>query len=391
MRAVLLLLAALVTRSHAHLGSCEDHFFECPTWQYFGQCDTNLEFMAKNCPHSCNVCVDPGCFDRNALCGAWFQQGFCQTSRQVQAACPHSCDICQLPENLLPKTITKPDFDCGRPGSSSFIRGRRQIIFPDDPGYTISQRGQQTGQLRVPAPTEGRTPLRISVNDAFCGATIIHERFLITAAHCVFSQDRPPIMVRVGELDFSSDNEARARPADYRVKLITVHPKFKRNSLERYNDIAIIETVDKMQFNEVVFPLCLSDRRPAVGSIATGSGFGLVNQTHRSAHAQEADLRILDSRLCEARYVHEGLGTTIRHQYPQFIQRSDIICAAFPGTDACQGDSGGPLYQDANGRRYLVGVISQGIPCSGQSYTLPGFYVSVADHIDFINSVVYPS
>ncbi|XP_064094259.1 phenoloxidase-activating factor 1-like isoform X2 [Macrobrachium nipponense] len=322
MRAILLLpVLALLTRTHAHLGSCEDHFFECPTWQYFGRCDTHLEFMAKNCPHSCNVCVDPGCFDRNHLCGAWTQQGFCRTSRQVQAACPHSCDICQLPESLLPKTITKPDFDCGRPVSSSFIRGKRQIIFPGEPGYSVSQREQQIGRLTVPAPIgiEGRTPLRISVNDAFCGATIIHERFLITAAHCVFSQERPPIMVRVGELDFSSDNEARSRPADYRVKRVIVHPKFKRNSLERYNDIAIIETVDKMQFNDVVFPLCLSDRRPSVGSIATGSGFGLVNQTHRSTHAQEADLRILDSRLCEARYASEGLvtlsGTSILGSY----------------------------------------------------------------------------
>ncbi|XP_068206551.1 trypsin-1-like [Palaemon carinicauda] len=394
----ILFLAALFASTYAHPGSCEDHFHECGFFSSLGHCDSNFRYMAKNCPQSCNVCVDPNCFDRDpAYCFTSFRQGLCRTSEHVRVNCPHSCDICKLPESIVPKNIINPDFECGRPVSRSFNRGKRQIVFPDDPGYFNSRRRAQQqaqaqrcgGQSRTTG-TNGRAPLRLSVSDAFCGATVIHERFLITAAHCVFNPEKRPVMVRVGELDFSCDSEARSRPADYRVKQITVHPKYKRNSLERYNDIAIIETVEKMQFNELVYPHCISNRRPAVNSLATGSGFGFVNQTHRSAHAQEANFLILDGRQCEARYANEGLTTSIRFQYPRLVQGSDIICATFPGADACQGDSGGPLYQYANGRRYLVGVISQGLPCSGQQYFLPGFYVSVADHVDFINSVIYP-
>lgn len=229
------------------------------------------------------------------------------------------------------------------------------------------------------------------VADAFCGATLIHERFLLTAAHCVLDPDRPVRTVRLGELDFSKDNEANSMPVDYEVERIIVHPQFKPNSLVRYNDVALIQTVLKVEFNNVVFPFCLSDARPSPKDLVTGSGFGFVNNTDRSSILQEAELNIVESSVCEDQFRKEGLEDVLKANYPELLQGKDILCASYPGRDACQGDSGGPLFQDKpSGRRFLVGVVSQGISCRGNGApSLPGFYISVADHIDFINSVIY--
>ncbi|XP_066944010.1 coagulation factor IX-like [Macrobrachium rosenbergii] len=419
----ILIVVALAVESSAHIGSCEDHSFECFKWRGWGLCDSNLRFMALNCPVTCNVCLDPGCFDRSQECAEWVQLGLCGRNRQVQRTCPHSCDLCQIPEFFTKtQSIAEPDFDCGRPVTQAGGRGRRQIIFPDELDDYLRSRPNNPQDPFVPHGPEGHhhhdeedhhdphndphgtidrhrpQPLKkdpvasIDVTDTFCGATLIHERFLLTAAHCVLDPDKPVRTVRLGELDFSKENEAFSAPVDYSVKLITVHPEYKTNSLERYNDIALIETTENVQFNDVVYPFCLPKARPANGATVTGSGFGLVNNTDRSTHVQEADLMVVDSHMCWNMYEREGLGNTIRTQYPHLFQGTDILCATFPGRDACQGDSGGPLFQDVVGQRFLVGVIGQGISCRGNGVpSLPGFYISVADHIDFINSVIYPS
>ncbi|MPC23383.1 Venom serine protease 34 [Portunus trituberculatus] len=77
----------------------------------------------------------------------------------------------------------------------------------------------------APAPSEGLGDL--SVHDTFCGSTPITDRFLLTAAHCVFDSDQPVRTVRLGELDFSREDEANARPVDYAVEQIIVHPDFE--------------------------------------------------------------------------------------------------------------------------------------------------------------------
>ncbi|XP_068206511.1 mite allergen Der p 3-like [Palaemon carinicauda] len=396
----ILILAVLATSANAHFGSCEDHTTSCAKWQAWGFCQTNLQFMAFNCPVTCNICLDPGCFDRSHQCSLWARRGLCRRRRDIQQTCPHSCDMCRIPESFrissTAKSITMPDFECGKPVGSAEtapVRRRRQIIFPNElPTLTGRMRTNESGETAALAGSSSRpVPLGgFNLNEAFCGATLIHERYLLTAAHCVLDPDRPVRTVRLGELDFSTENEAFSKPVDYRVKLITVHPEYMPNSLVRYNDIALIETVDKVQFNDVVYPFCLSDTRPADDTTVTGSGFGFANNTVRPTHVQEATLKVVGTRQCEDVYIGEGLEASLRARYPQTIQGRDVLCAAFPGRDACEGDSGGPLFLDVSDRRFLVGVIGQGISCLGNGIaTLPGFYVSVADHIDFINSVIY--
>ncbi|XP_042241809.1 phenoloxidase-activating factor 3-like isoform X2 [Homarus americanus] len=375
---------------------------------------------------------DPDCVDKRASCNLGLASGACQTHRDfMMANCRHTCGGCRIGDprrstapQALPlvdpsrplsriQTIVDPDFECGRGypstttttklnyGGSDVNLDPTRIIFPDEAerlreeaALSRTMNRDKSTMMMLPGSTHMMTPEtngNFTVMDALCGATPISDRFLLTAAHCVFDPDFPIQTVRLGELDFSSQNEKNSRPVDYDIKQIIVHPNFDPDSFNRYNDIALLETVDKIIFNELVFPYCVSDKRPTPNSTVTGSGFGLINQTHQSAVLQEADLRILDSAECESIYRREHHEPQLRVVYPDLLQGRDIMCANHPERSACEGDSGGPLFLDeADGRRFVVGIVSSGVACRGAGASiLPGFFISVADHVNFINSVLY--
>ncbi|XP_071551254.1 CLIP domain-containing serine protease B4-like isoform X2 [Panulirus ornatus] len=383
--------------SHASSGGgCEDHVMMCERWAATGWCRSRPRYMHKRCRVSCNLCGVPDCFDKTPSCASWVLERSCQT-QEVRDSCPHSCNACGPPTRR--KTIINPEFECGgrRPpsGSRDFVHGTdsgrpqvtpertNRVSRPTMPGAVSTVKPHSPRTVEVPA-------VEVSVQDTFCGATPIADRFLLTAAHCVFDPDRPVRTVRLGELDFAKENEENSRPVDYEIEKIIVHPKFDPNSTVRYNDLAILQTVEVIEFNEVVFPYCLTDQRPPPKTIVTGAGFGFVNATHQSSRLQEAELELVDTTECEDIYRRESHEPHLRVRYPDLLQNSDVMCAAYPERDACEGDSGGPLFIDKDGRRFLVGVVGSGVSCRGNSVSiLPGLYISVADNIDFIDSVVY--
>ena len=71
----------------------------------------------------------------------------------------------------------------------------------------------------------------------------------------------------------------------------------------------------------------------------------------------------------------------------------DLICAQDNNvtrrSDACHGDSGGPLLS-CLGIEYLYGVVAFGRSVCGGS-SAPGVYTSVYEHLDWIESIVWPN
>lgn len=324
---------------------------------------------------------DLPCEDSNPQCQQLAQQGECESNQQEMFInCPVSCNACDYPW----PTIADPDFDCGRPyASNGEPRSRRNTreANPDPaPGPQAETQGATTSGQQGPQH-------QLSVSDTFCGATPISDRFLLTSAYCALK--KPIYSVRLGELDFSRENESNSRPVDYAIEQIIVHPDFDPSSKTRYNDLALLQTVEKIEFNDVVFPYCLPGVRPQPSTPVIGAGFGYVNATHQSPILQEADLLVMTPAECETRYNSEPLQwERLRQDYPALLQGSDLMCAGYPGRGPCKGDEGGPLYSDIEGHRYLVGIASFTGSCDNGD-VMPGVYMSVADHIDFIDSVLY--
>lgn len=251
------------------------------------------------------------------------------------------------------------------------------------------------GRIRQPLQKEGDAefgeyPWQAAIlkkegidNVYVCGGTLIDDRHVLTAAHCVKGYDAIELRVRVGEWDVNSDTEFYTH-VESDVNGVFVNPDFYSGNL--INDIAVVRMTVPVDFvkNPHVSPVCL----PARSQDFTGrrcwitgwgkDGFGEEGQYQ--SILKETDLLVIPPGECQARLRQTRLG-------PSYRLHPGMLCAGGElGKDACKGDGGGPLAcEDASGRFQLAGIVSWGIGC-GQA-GIPGVYVNVAYYIDWIAQI----
>ncbi|XP_023938037.2 trypsin-7-like [Bicyclus anynana] len=202
------------------------------------------------------------------------------------------------------------------------------------------------------------------VNKSFhCGASVVSDQFLVTAAHCVDKSIHGEMIVTVGT------DRALSGGENYQIEEVVKHPQYEDGIFFDY-DIAVIKLKNKLQFSDRVQPIKMAEPGLVIDDTAQlrTIGFGMTETNYNSNELLGTDMRYIPNNIC--RVVTQDSIITDR-----------MLCAGQKNKSVCYGDSGGPaVYGDK-----LVGVTSgSDIPICN-SYSL---FARVSSLRGFIDDVI---
>jgi secreted trypsin-like serine protease len=199
----------------------------------------------------------------------------------------------------------------------------------------------------------------------FCGASLIDNNSVLTAAHCVEGTPKWPLRVTVGRTVLSgSGGQTR------RVSRIAVHPRF---SNVKY-DAAVLTLKNPVRgIPALRLAGASQDGLEKPGRLATVAGWG--NTIKQPPHGDNGSNFPDRMRVARVPIVSDARA---RDVYGSSFVGALMVAAGKEGKDTCNGDSGGPMFARQDDKRYQIGITSFGKGCGARGY--PGVYTEVNAH-----------
>ncbi|XP_023937776.2 serine protease snake [Bicyclus anynana] len=220
------------------------------------------------------------------------------------------------------------------------------------------------------------------VTEWLCGATIISELFVLTAAHCTYSAKSGPVTkIKIGIHERSG--KALSPRKLYGVSQIHVYPRYR--SPYKYHDIALLKTDRRMQLDRWAVPACLVAGSPVDDSEVLVTGWGTTVFRVLPNTLQKVILPRYPDKECVAKMRDVRL-------LPSGLDPATQMCYGDKNTrkDSCHGDSGGPAvvkHPEVSCMYLVIGVISWGRHCGVPNQ--PGVYTRVEYYLPWIEGIVW--
>uniref|UniRef100_A0A8C3DLB7 Transmembrane serine protease 15 n=1 Tax=Corvus moneduloides TaxID=1196302 RepID=A0A8C3DLB7_CORMO len=210
-----------------------------------------------------------------------------------------------------------------------------------------------------------------------CGASLVSDEWLVTAAHCVYGRQLKPSRWQAVLGLYIQSDLAQPSTVVRNIDRIIMNPHYMKQTKD--SDIALLHLQHKVQYTDYIQPICLPERNqqflPGINCSIAGWG-DIRNEGPPSNILQEAEVPLISNEKCQ-------------QWLPKYNITENMLCAGYDtgGIDSCQGDSGGPLTFKDGDKWFLVGVVSFGEGCALPQR--PGVYVRVTMFVDWIKKIIY--
>ncbi|KOB69628.1 Chymotrypsinogen-like protein 4 [Operophtera brumata] len=217
----------------------------------------------------------------------------------------------------------------------------------------------------------------LSIKFFTCGASIITPRHVASAAHCI-SVDWN------GNLMESFHGIAGTQTWNHggivvKFKGVSIHPQYDFISIK--NDIAVLITSEKLEFNKKIHPICLDSGWVGGGVSCIVYGWGTQALWGGIPDIlQMLQVKTICPKKCGnmIKGISAGWGSV-----PPMDSKLEICTFHSPGHGMCHGDSGSALISRKTG--CLAGIVSWGFPCAVGA---PDVFVRIQAYLGYIKEVI---
>jgi len=224
----------------------------------------------------------------------------------------------------------------------------------------------------------------------WCGGTIICPKYIMSAAHCSYSNGRKMRPKDVTALVGAHNSDEIGRVDKHIIKAFHDHQAYLTTSHDY--DITVYELEEAISFKPnfamAVYLPTIADRKLPDKAKFVVSGWGKTRYYPSCSDEilNAVEVYHLSDEYCQSAYANWGPNG---EKPVQITER--MICAGHKGEgekDACSGDSGGPLtWRDPKTDEIkLIGAVSWGWECALPDY--PGVYADIPELLPWVKSII---